>query len=202
MNRVSIIGADPGRKGAIVALFISNKLELEYLKIEHISRAPVPFFQAVEQTIAKWTSEAPCVGCALEEPFALKKQGSMLSYGRYFGHLEIALNLALKGDVKLYYPSQWQPFVLNKFKGIQAKEVASFVFQKLFKLPDELREHDGVVDAACIAISHGIQMGIIDKKLVDWKEFAQLKGINYEPKRKSTRPRPSRSKRVEDNRHI
>lgn len=194
MNRVSIIGADPGRKGAIVALFVSNKLELEYLKLEHLSRSPNPFFQSIEKTVMKWTSEAPCVGCALEEPFALKKQGNMLSYGIYFGHLELALNIALKGDVSSYYPSQWQPLLMPRIKGIQAKELASYIFQKLFKLPEELREHDGVVDAACLALAHAIKLGVIDKKIINWQEYAEEKGIKYESKKFSCRS--PRSKRM------
>lgn len=182
MSRFCIIGVDPGRKGALACLFFTNALELQYLKIEHVSRDPKEFFNVIKNTIENWVRDCPCVAVALEMPFALKGQANMLSYGRYFGHLEMALALASTASTHLYYPSQWQPVLMPKFKSIKAKELASYIFKKLFRLPTHLAEHDGVVDATCIALSYAIEMGMLNRNLVNWKQFCIEKGVKDVPR--------------------
>lgn len=182
MSRFCIIGVDPGRRGALACLFFTNSLELQYVKLEHVTRDPKEFFSFIKATIEGWVKDCPCVAVALEMPFAMKGQASMLSYGRYFGHLEMTLALACSASTHLYYPSQWQPNLMPRFKGYKSKELASYIFKKLFRLPEHLSEHDGVVDATCIALSYAVEMGILEKNLVNWKQFCLEKGISNVPR--------------------
>jgi hypothetical protein len=173
-NLLSVLAADPGRQGAIVRLILGRPLRIEFVRIDRLSRRPFTLVGEVQGIVERWEAESRVVGCALEEPFGRPGQGNQLSYGRAFGHLETALDLAVQCDVTLWNPSQWQPkILLSKRKGRTAKEAAAFAFDRLFRLPPNLRPHEGAIDAALLAVVEAVRLGAMTVPRIDWSPFLE-----------------------------
>lgn len=174
----SIVGVDPGTRGAIVRVILGHSLRIEYVRIDRLPVTPAALVRQVVAIVDGWRAEGPIVATGCEMPFAFagereggRPQGHMLSYGRRFGHLETALAMAGL-DVTLMGPSTWQPRVLARFKGVPAKTLAAHAFDQLFRLPSNAFQHDGVADAALIALSVGVAKEIIHKPAINWAPYA------------------------------
>ena len=167
----SLMGVDPGRKGAIARVTLgAAENRLEFVRIDRLPREPDKLCEEIGAIVRAWRSEGPILGCGLEEPFGVPGQGNQLSYGRCFGHLETALMLT-GIPVHLHYPVHWQPRVMTRFRGVPAKVLIAHAFRQLFTLPEELYEHEGLVDAAMIALAEGVALGVIKKPTINWTPY-------------------------------
>jgi hypothetical protein len=184
----SVLGADPGLQGAVVRLILGRPLRIEFVRIDRLPKDPPMLVRALGSIVREWEQDGPVVGVGLEEPFAMpgkKGQGHMLSYGRRFGHLETALGLSAS-QVTLYGPSQWQPKIMpTRRQGRTAKQAAAWAFDRLFRLGVSARPHEGVIDAALIALVEAMRIQAIAPVVLDWETF--FREVAAPPKKETSK---------------
>lgn len=193
----AVLGVDPGRKGAMALVTLASCPELYWRGIDELPREPVAFAAAVFEQVSAWRNVARIIGVSLEEPFGLSGNGNQIAYGRAFGHLELALGQAFPpGDpgITLVNPSQWQRHILPKKTGM-AKELAAHAFRSLFPglYSESAKLHEGMVDAALIALAHAVAQGNIQRPALNFTSFGidplATNGKGATRARKQPRPR-------------
>jgi len=150
-----VIGVDPGKTGAIVALDERGTVHAAATADRWTIKGKGPSY--VPRTMAEWLTAVPCDLVVIERQQAMPRQGlsSTLTTGYGYG-LWVGIAAALGLPYLEVRPSAWTRAILpasgGKGKG-RAIGVARARVPDLDLTPGRKRKpHDGLADAACLAL--------------------------------------------------
>jgi len=147
---VRVLGIDPGHKGALVLLDGSTPLQVE--RMPSTPKVGLDLAQ-VRDWLEAWRPDHTVV----ERAQAMPGQGvsSIASYLRDYGAL-LGILCALRLPHETVHPSTWHAQLVGKRGGDPKARALEVVRQRLPLLqlvPPRCRvPHDGIVDAACLAL--------------------------------------------------
>ena len=150
-----VIGIDPGKSGALVALDESGTVHAAATADRWVIKGPGNTY--VPRTMAEWLTMVPCDLVVIEAQQARPAQGrsSILTTGIGLG-LWLGIAATLELPYLLVSPAKWSRAVLAGQPGTgkdRAVAVARARVPTLDLTPGRRRKaHDGLADAACLAL--------------------------------------------------
>jgi hypothetical protein len=149
------VGVDLGLKGGVALLTDRDDVHLWRMPLAKHDGGQGPCVAALRGILLAARAEYKVIA-SIEEPFLLPRQGGALTIGRNWGIVLAAFHLA-GVEVEHFRPVVWQDELLegitHKDPKARAAEWAHREYPHVdFRLGRKVREeHDGVIDALCIA---------------------------------------------------
>lgn len=149
------VGVDPGLQGALAVLRDGAEPLTMKMPLTKRDGSQVPCVRQLIATLSSWQEDHRLI-CAIEAPFLIRSQRGNLTIGKSWGLVMAAFHI-LDLPLEIVDPKDWQGIVLDGIIGTDPKVRAAEYVARTFPQANlrvqkkSAKDHDGIIDALCIA---------------------------------------------------